>query len=236
MTTISDLRIYIRRQTEQTSSELSDEAIDDFLQEAFNRTIAAETQWPFFEETWTLTQTAGNTYVALPVDGGGNQECSEILSLVDTDNKNFRLTQLDYESAEDAYIGFDPVTGYAHEFSVWKNVIYLWPAVTFSADHYYRLRGYRYPSDWLAGPSTAEPDCDSRLHLPLAHYAIALSYAKQEDETLERTYMERWQRDVEMARQAIMDPGHHRPLMMGPRRWRRVGYNRPRFNYVINTP
>jgi hypothetical protein len=31
---------------------------------------------------------------------------------------------------------------------------------------------------------------------------------------LETTYMDRWQRDVEMARAAIMDPVHHRPMAM----------------------
>jgi hypothetical protein len=120
---------------------------------------------------------------------------------------------------------------------VWKDVIYLWPQVTFTADRDYRLRGYRSATDWLAGPSTTEPDCDERLHLPLAHYAIALSYAKQEDETLERTYMERWQRDVEIIRKIIMDPVHQRPLMMGPRRWRLVGSGtRTRFGWTIQTP
>lgn len=235
MSTIADLRLIVRRQTEQTSAELTDATIDTYLQEAFNRTIAAETQWPFYEETWTLTQQIGDSTVDLPASGGV-QECSEILSLVDTDNDNFRLTMIDYETAEDEWFGNYNTSGYAVEYSLWKNTIYLWPAVTFTATRSYRLRGYRYPTDWLAGASTTEPDCDSRLHLPLAHYAIALSYAKQEAPELERLYMERWQRDVEIARQAIMDPGHQRPLMMGPRRWRRVGRGRYRFNYTFDLP
>ena len=213
MATIAELRAKVRSQTEQTSSELADSTIDSYLQEAFNRTIAAETQWPFFEETWTLTQTAGNAYAALPVD------IDDIMSIVDTDNNRYRLRMLDHETAEDDYSGPTPTNGYAMEYSVWKDVVYFWPAVTFSTDRDYQLRGYRLPTDWLAGASTTEPDCDSRLHLPLAHYAIALSYAKQEDETLEATYMERWQRDVEIIRKQIMDPRQHRPLIFGPRRW-----------------
>lgn len=228
MTTIAELRAAVRSQTEQTSGELSDATIDRYLQEAFNRTVAAETQWPFYEETWTLTQTAGNAYAALATD------VSEIMSIVDTDNNRYRLRMLDHETAEDDYSGPTPTSGYAMEFSVWKNVVYFWPAVTFTTDRDYQLRGYRHPTDWLAGPSTTEPDCDSRLHLPLTHYAIALSYAKQEDETLEATYMERWQRDVEIARQAIMDPPHHRPLVFGPRRW--GNSRRRRRLYRIDSP
>ena len=218
MTTIAELRAKVRSQTEQTSSELADATIDSYLQEAFNRTIAAETQWPFFEETWTLTQLTGNAYAALPLSGG-DQAVSEISSLVDTDNNRYRLDMIDHGTAEDDYSGPTPTNSYAMEYSVWKNTVYFWPAVTFTTDRDYQLRGYRYPTDWLAGPSTTEPDCDSRLHLPLAHYAIALSYAKQEDETLENVYMDRWQRDVEIIRKQIMDPGHHRPLIFGPRRW-----------------
>lgn len=229
MSTIAELRAYVRRQTEQTSSELDDTTLDPYLQEAFNRTIAAETQWPFYETTWTVTQTAGETTAPMP------SNADEVMSLVDTDNNNFRLTMIDYESGEDDYFGALS-TGYAYEYSIWADTIYFWPMVSFTTDHDYRLRGYRSPTDWLAGVSSAEPDCDSRLHLPLAHYAIALSYAKQEDETLERTYMERWQRDVELARKAIMDPAHQRPLAMGPRRWGRVGRGRTRFNYTIETP
>lgn len=229
MATLADLRSYVRRQTETTSSELNDQTIDPYLLEGYNRTIAAENQWPFFEETWTVTQTAGQTTAPLPAD------LREILSLVDTDNDNFRLTMIDYEAGEHDYFGA-LTTGEAFEYSVWKDTIQFWPMVTFSTDRDYRLRGYRKPTDWTAGPSTGEPDCDERLHLPLAHYAIALAYAKQEDETLERTYMERWQKDVEMARKAIMDPSHHLPLMMGPRRWGRVGRGRTRFNYSIDTP
>lgn len=213
MATIAELRAKVRSQTEQTSGELADETIDSYLQEAFNRTIAAENQWPFYEETWTLTQTAGDSFATLPTDA------AEIMSIVDVDNNRYRLRMLDHETAEDDFSGPVPTGGYAFEFSVWKSVVYFWPAVTFSTDRHYQLRGYRSPADWLAGPSTNSPDCDERLHLPLAHYAIALSYAKQEDETLEATYMDRWQRDVEAIRKAIMDPPHHLPLVFGPRRW-----------------
>jgi hypothetical protein len=39
--------------------------------------------------------------------------------------------------------------------------------------------------------------------------------AQQEDEILERTYLDSWQRGVEMARGDIMRPIHTEPLVMG---------------------
>ena len=52
--TLADLREYVRTQTQTTSAELPNTTVDIYLQEAFDRTIAMENQWPFFEETWAL--------------------------------------------------------------------------------------------------------------------------------------------------------------------------------------
>ena len=79
--------------------------------------------------------------------------------------------------------------------------------------HPVQIRGYRYPTDWIAGGAGAVPDCDARLHMLLAHYAIALAYAQQEDEVLEDVYMKRWQAGFAAARNAIVNPRHHRPLV-----------------------
>lgn len=230
MTTLGELRTYVRVQTETTASELPDATIDRFLREGFNRTIAAETTWPFYEENWVVTQTAGNAYATLPTDVG------IILALKDPSNQNFRLNMLSYEEAEDQYFRGE-VSGTASEFSIWKSIIYFWPSVTFDTDREYQLRGYRTPADWLTGATTStEPDADSRLHLPLAHYAIALAYAQQEDLELEQQYMRRWQSDVEMARKAIMDPRHQRPVIMGPQRISRIGAGKYRPSFTITTP
>ena len=214
MTTIAELRAKVRSQTEQTSSELADATIDSYLQEAFNRTIAAENKWPFYEKAWELTLTAGETAIAAPSD----LNRTSILSFVQVgENPPVQSLRLvDYGTAEALY-GWSAPASFTpfYEYSIFGGYLYLWPVAQLADDTEFVLRGYRLPTDWLAGPSTTEPDCDSRLHLLLAHYAIALSYAKQEDETLENTYMTRWQRDVEIARSAIMEPTRRLPLVMG---------------------
>lgn len=231
MTTLTELRNYVWTQTDTTSVDLPSATIDNYLQEAFNRTINAETNWPFYEKSWTGTQTAGNNYLSMPSD------CAELVSVVDSGNNNFRMTEIALNEAEDQYFRATGTTGYAAEYSIWNDVVYLFPRITFTTNHFYALRGYREPTDWLAGvASVTEPDCDALLHLPLCHYACALAYAQQEDETLEGTYMERWQRDVEMARQKIMDPRHHRPLIMGPHRINRIGQGRYRPSFSFDLP
>lgn len=205
---LDELRTVVRAQTQTTSGDLADPVIDVFLQQAFERTINGETRWPFYESHWDLTLPAGEMMMPLP--GDVNQ--SGIMALYDT-VRNFRLTQIAGEYGDDHFAGPQVGTLNPVMYSIWNDTIYLWPRVQSSVeDRFYRLRGYRLPVTWLT--PAQEPDCDARFHLPLTHYAVALAYAQQEDETLETVYMDRWQRDVELAHRAIMDPRHQRPLVM----------------------
>lgn len=210
MTDLQTLRDRVRTQTETTSTELPDSTIDGYLQEAYNRTIAAEAFWPFFEHTWQVNQQIGEATLAEPPD------CGEIVSLIDV-VAPCRLEQLNYEQAEDMFLGSLTSVGTARAYSRWNGELVLWPAVTYEEIRVYQLRGYRTPTDWIAAGASSEPDCDSRLHLCLANYAIAMAYGQQEDMELEKNYMDRWAKDAEMARQVIMGADFHRPLIVGRR-------------------
>lgn len=207
MTTLEDLRQIVRTQTQTTSSDLPDPTVDVYLQQAFERTVNAETRWPFYEHSWELVLTPGTS--ELPLAGDVNQ--SGVMALYDKDH-NFRLQMVGHETADDHFAGPQVGTTVPVMYALWGGKITLWPRSTLSTDHTYVLRGYRRPVVWLTTGN--EPDCDPRLHLPLTHYAVALAYAQQEDEQLELSYMDRWQRDVELARRSIMDPRHHRPLAL----------------------
>lgn len=227
MATLQALRDKVRSQTETTSSELDNTTIDSWLQEAYDRTIAGETLWPFFETTWSPIQNAGEAFITEPAN------VQEIVSLTDPDS-GVRLEMLNYEQAEDLFLGSLSSVGSPAAYSRWNGELVLWPAITYADPKTWRLRGYRTPNDWIAAGASTEPDCDSRLHLALANYAIALAYAQQEDMELEANYMERWQRDVEMARGVIMGPDFHRPLVMGRRRVTPIGQANYMPPFVIN--
>lgn len=205
MTTIDVLRNSVRTQTQTDPADLPDATIDWHLQQGFERTINVETRWPFYEQTWELGLPAGATTITLP----GDVNRSGVMALTDIAN-NFRLYYVGGEWADDHYAGPQVGTTWPIQFTIWGDEIALFPTPSTSADMSYRLRGYRRPLVWLTPGN--EPDCDQRLHLPLIHYAIALAYAQQEDDTLEAVYMDRWQRDVEIAHAGIMEPRHHRPL------------------------
>lgn len=204
---LDELRTMVHTQTQTTIADLPDPVIDAYLQQGFERTINGETQWPFYETTWDVTLDPGTSLITLP----GDVNPAGIIALYDVTN-NFRLTQVASEFAADHFAGPQVGTTWAFMYSLWGDTIqvYPWNQETVYAKQY-RLRGYRRPIVWL-NPAN-EPDCDSRLHYAITHYAVALAYAQQEDEQLETVYMDRWQRDAEAARRAIMEPRHQRPLV-----------------------
>lgn len=90
--------------------------------------------------------------------------------------------------------------------------MFLWPAPAQENTYDLVLRGYRQPV-WDNAASTI-PDMDPRLHVVLAYYALALAYAKEEDEVMEGIYMARWTRDTTQAAKMILEPNHSRPFVM----------------------
>lgn len=202
---LTELQNYVWRQTDTDGGDLPAETIEAYIDEAFARTIAAENRWPFYEQKWEVTCVEGQSTIAVPID------CSvpAIMSLTGKDN-DFKLTLINQEEAE---ARFGALQGTWEYFSPWGRQLQLWPNSPADTDAVFILRGYRKPLTTF-NSNTGEVDADPRLHRPLAHYAVALAYAQQEDEVLENTYMERWQRDVEIVRQAIMDPAGNRPLVM----------------------
>jgi len=226
---LSDLRNYVRRQTQTVASELPDATIDAFLQEAFNRTIAAENQWPYYEKTWQIDQQIGQRKFTLPNDV--NVPAITGLFSVEPDTKvDYRVELMSHVVAAEQYTEVTATSSARpRHFSVWAREVYLWPALEPTEVTPWALTGFRLPIDWIAVGPESEPDCDPRLHQALAHYAVALAYAQQEDETLESTYMQRWQLDVEAARGAIMEPSQDRPLVMGPHRITPIGPRRGRW-------
>lgn len=202
------LREYIRVQLDMDEEELPNALLDSYLSEAYARTVSMENRWPFFEAYFEVAQTPDSGAVVLP------QECnvSQIATVIDMANGN-RLTQIGNEYAEDNFNATNNSSGSATYYSIWGNMIHLWPRITPSLEVQLFIRGYRNPVDWISQGATGEVDADPRLHILLAHYAIALCYAQQEDEVLEDVYMKRWQASFAAARNGICAPRHHRPLV-----------------------
>ena len=207
---LQQLRDYVRVQLDVDEEELPNALLDTYFNEAFLRTMSMENRWPFYEMRWDVAKVAASPTVALPAD------CDPpgIMALIDKTN-GVRLMQVANELAEDSFVGMAATASNPSYYSIYGGAIVLWPELAAgSADRNFLLRGYRLPQDWISQGASAEPDCDARLHQLLAHYAIALAYAQQEDEVLEDVYMKRWQSSYLAAHSAICNPRHHRPLIL----------------------
>ena len=224
MTSLLDLYTIVRSQSQTQPDELPDAVINVHLQQAFERTIAAQNNWPFYEQTWDIVQPAGSLTASLP----GDVVESQIVAFVSPEGH--RLNMVAPETALSLYDGVASAT-YPREYSLWGDQITFWPKTAYAADRTYALVGFRRPRAWASILPAESPDCDERFHLPLSNYAIAMAYAQQEDEVLETVYMTRWQHDVELAAKAIMEPAHHRPLTMGPH----YRMTKPGYPFVVNT-
>jgi hypothetical protein len=205
---LTELRQYVWNQTDTTEFDLPAATISAYVDEAFQRTIAAENRWPFYEKTWDIVIPPGESSAVL--DSDVNRP--GIVSVIASDGR--RLLEVSEEEAELRYGPDVEVEGLLEPdcYSFWEGQINFWPISAATVETTFYMRGHRRPLTTFA--PDGQVDADVRLHRPLAHYAVALAYAQQEDEVLERTYMERWQRDVEMARKAIMEANHHRPVVM----------------------
>ena len=198
---LSEIRDAVRTQMDLDEDDLSNATLDMYIREGYNRTIQLERRWPFFESSWSVTSSGASLTVPSTLAG--------IASVVDTD-ENIRLIQIGSELAEDKFYG-EVGNGFPQYFSWWGTNITLYPSPATNRD--YTIRGWRKPTDWVAGGAATEVDADERLHIPLFHYACSLAYAQLEDPELENTYMRRWAATAEQAHEDIMRPQHHEPLV-----------------------
>jgi hypothetical protein len=192
-------------QLDMDDEELPNAMLDSYISEGYTRMMSMENRWPAFESRWTQTKVAGTPDVTLSPDC----DPAGIFSVIDGDS-GMRLVQVANEQAEDNFSQIATTTMPVY-YTLWGGVLRLWPDP--DSDRTVHIRGYRYPGNWMLGGAGAEVDADPRLHVLLAHYAIALSYAQQEDEVLEDVYMKRFQAGFAAARNAICNPRHNRPLL-----------------------
>jgi len=205
---VQAIRNYVRGQMEVDDEELPDALLNIYLQEAFDRTMAADNRWPRYEKTWPLSKVVGNDFITLPAD----LNAPSIMAVL-SHNDGYQLPIINHENAEQAFAPANtPHSGSPVYVSVWENRLWLWPPVNTDSSYDVTLRGYRQPV-WTNGASDI-PDLDPRLHATMAYFAIALAYAAQEDEVLEGVNLARWDRDLKAQLRVIMEPIHNRPLIL----------------------
>jgi hypothetical protein len=202
-----DIRGFARSITDLDALDISDALLNMYIKDGYDRVIAMERSWPFFEDSATLNAVANTQTYAL--SGINSGQFREISSLLDT-GRNLRLQYISHDEAEGSNRGFTITTRPLY-FSFWEQSLYLWPRP--SENVTYTVRGYRVPTNWTANDTT-ECDMDERLHQSLVYYAASKMYEYQEDPDMAAVYEKQFRESVAMARDDIMRIPVNSPMML----------------------
>lgn len=176
MTTLADVRSYLRTHIDLDASELPDELTDEFIRDA-TQYIETYRPWNFLASTWT-EDTADGTfeYPFSAFTNGSGYGLSRIHAIFCT-TASYR-TQLRYAGFGLA-IG-DRSEGAPSKWSQWGESLMLVPV----PDGVYSLyiMGWRKPHDWVGdGTGTNVFHLDADFDTPLKTWALGRAYAHQEE-------------------------------------------------------
>lgn len=210
--TLEELRTYVRAVVELDDTDLPDAVLNVWLRDAFNRVLSMEGRWPFLEFEAGLTATPLQRQYNLSAIGGG--VFREIVEVIDIGafGNGMRLQYVEHEHARGMYVGVHDVPGQPYWYSKSGAAIHLWPMPQDA--HQYLVAGYRKPVDWIAAGAATPPDCDDRLHLPLADWALARYFQSQEDTEMSQLYERAFKDGARLARDDIMRVHQDRPLIL----------------------
>jgi hypothetical protein len=206
--TLTTLRAQVRDMADLDETDLSDTIIDQFAREGFQRIYALERRWPILQETYTFNTVANQREYTISTIG----DIREIISVVDTSTQGARLTLIDYNDAEEIWLGNLDVASRPYFYSFWDKKICLWakPDIVYPMT----VRAFRNPVyTWLSNTSESI-DLDEFFHAILPYFVLARIYQRQEDSDLANMYLKSFEEGVAIARRDLMKASSAQPVIM----------------------
>ena len=173
--TLEQLRTQVRNMADLDEVDLPDSIVDQFAREGFQRIYSLERRWPYLQETYTFNTVADQREYTISTIG----DIREIISVVDSSTSGNRLTLIDYNQAEDIWLGNTDVPSRPYFYSFWDKKIQFWAKP--DAVYPITVRAFRNPVyTWLT--NTEETiDLDEWFHALLPYFVLARVYQRQED-------------------------------------------------------
>ena len=206
--TLTTLRSQVRDMADLDETDLSDTLIDQFAREGFQRIYALERRWPILQETYTFNTVADQREYTISTIG----DIREIISVVDTSTQGARLTLIDYNQAEETWLGNLDVASRPYYYSFWDKKLQLWakPDIIYPMT----VRAFRNPVyTWLTDITEAI-DLDEWFHAILPYFVLARVYQRQEDSDLSSMHMKSFEEGVAFARRDLMKASSAQPVVM----------------------
>ena len=206
--TLTTLRSQVRDMADLDETDLSNTLIDQFAREGFQRIYALERRWPILQETYTFSTVANQREYTISTIG----DIREIISIVDTSTQGARLTLIDYNQAEETWLGNLDVASRPYFYSFWDKKLQLWakPDIVYSMT----VRAFRNPVyTWLTD-ITENIDLDEFFHAILPYFVLARVYQRQEDAQLAAMYLGTFEEGVAIAKRDLMKASSAQPVIM----------------------
>ena len=206
--TLTTLRSQVRDMADLDETDLSNAVIDQFAREGFQRIYALERRWPILQETYTFNTVANQREYTISTIG----DIREIISVVDTSTQGARLTLIDYNDAEQIWLGNLDVASRPYFYSFWDKKLQLWakPDIVYPMT----VRAFRNPVyTWLTN-ITEDIDLDEFFHAILPYFVLARVYQRQEDSDLANMYLKSFEEGVGIARRDLMKASSAQPVIM----------------------
>ena len=206
--TLTTLRSQVRDMADLDATDLSDSVIDQFAREGFQRIYALERRWPILQESYTFNTVAEQREYAISTIG----DIREIISVVDTSTQGARLTLIDYNAAEEIWLGNLDVSSRPYFYSFWNKKIQLWakPDIVYPMT----VRAFRNPVYTWLDDVQEDIDLDEWFHALLPYFVLARVYQRQEDSDLANMYMKSFEEGVAFARRDLMKASSAQPVVM----------------------
>ena len=206
--TLTELRTQVRNMVDLDETDLPDAIVDQFAKEGFQRIYSLERRWPFLQETYTFNTVADQREYTISTIG----DIREIISVVDTSASGARLTLIDYNQAEEIWLGNTDVPSRPYFYAFWDKKLHLWAKP--DAVYPITVRAFRNPVyTWLSNTSETI-DLDEWFHALLPYFVIARVYQRQEDSDLSAMYMRSFEEGVGLARRDLMKASSAQPVIM----------------------
>lgn len=211
---LNQLRTQVREMADLDELDLPNSVIDVYAREGFQRIYTLERRWPNLQATYSFNTVVGQR--EYPIANIG--DIREIISLVDASPAGNRLTLMDYNNAEDIWLGNLDSPSRPYFYSFWDEKILLWPKP--DAVYPITVRAYRNPTyTWLSNV-TLDIDLDEWFHAILPYFVLARVYQRQEDSELSAMHMSSFEEGVALARRDLMKASSAQPVIMsGGRRY-----------------
>lgn len=206
--TLTTLRSQVRDMADLDETDLPNSLIDQFAREGFQRIYALERRWPILQETYTFNTVANQREYTISTIG----DIREIISIVDTSTQGARLTLIDYNQAEETWLGNLDVPSRPYFYSFWDKKIQLWakPDIVYPMT----VRAFRNPVyTWLTD-ITENIDLDEFFHAILPYFVLARVYQRQEDAQLAAMYLGTFEEGVAIAKRDLMKASSAQPVIM----------------------